>query len=143
MATPAKTKRRGHPPAKQLSRPDHPYTMKLPDGRTLFVEIPGRWVTRDRSGKPAFSSPAVQFLDRVRVLAMPFGAQRTAPSPGYITTLREALGLTQKEMGERLGVDKMTVSRWERGTIRPRDDSLASLERLRRQTVRKGVTIPS
>jgi transcriptional regulator with XRE-family HTH domain len=65
------------------------------------------------------------------------------PSPGYITRLREGLGLTQKELGLRIGVDKMTVSRWERGTLRPSGESLAALEKARREAVRKGVALPT
>jgi hypothetical protein len=76
--------------APALSRPDFPYTLKLPDGRTLYVEVPGRWMTTDRSGEPAFLPPAVKFLDQVQALAM--SALSRPPSPGYLTTLREALG---------------------------------------------------
>jgi len=119
---------------------DLPYTMKLPDGRTLYVEVPGRWVAADRDGQPAFKPQAVDFLDRVRALAVKLDRP---PSPGYITALREALGLTQQEFGERVGVDKMTVSRWERGALRPSDESLGAIENLRRGAVRHGVTIPA
>jgi len=133
-------RRRGRPPAAQLANPDLPYTMKLPDGRTLYVEVPGRWVTVERDGKPAFLPGGVDFLDRLRALAIKLDRP---PGPGFITALREALGLTQKEFGEQLGVDKMTVSRWERGTLRPSDESLAAVENLRRKAVRRGVTIPA
>lgn len=133
-------RRRGPGPAKQLSNPDLPYTMKLPDGRTLYVEVPGRWVTSDRDGKPALLPDGVAFLDRVRALAIKLDRP---PSPGYISALREALGMTQKEFGETIGVDKMTVSRWERGALRPSDESLAVIEDLRKKAVRKGVTIPT
>ncbi len=139
-ATTSSNRRRGRPRAEQLSRADVPYTMKLPDGRTLYVEVPGRWVTADRDGTMAFLPEGVAFLDRVRALAIKLDR---APSPGFITSLREALGLRQKEFGEQLGVDKMTVSRWERGTLRPSAASLAALQRLRQQAVRRGVTIPS
>ena len=142
----AKTKeasrRRGRPRAAHLDKPDQPYTMKLPDGRTLFVGVPGRWVTEDRSGEVAFRPEAVRLLDRVRALAVGLDASRAVPSPGFISTLREALGMTQVELGEQVGVDKMTVSRWERGTIRPSEESLTALERLRRRAVRKGVIVP-
>jgi len=137
---PATRKRRGRPPAAQLSNPDFPYTMKLPDGRAVYVEVPGRWVTADRDGSPAFLPPAVKFLDRVRALAMKLDGP---PSPGFITSLREALGLTQAEFGERIGVDKMTVSRWERGALRPSDESLKSLDDLRKRAIRSGVAIPA
>lgn len=113
--------------------------MKLPDGRTLFVEVPGRWTVEDRGGEIAFLPEGVRFLDRIRALAMKLDR---APSPGYVTALREALGLTQAEIGERIGVDKMTVSRWERGTLRPSDESLAALERLRKASIQKGIVIP-
>jgi len=132
-------RRRGRLPAAQLSRPDHPYTMRLPDGRTLFVEVPGRWVSADRDGTAAFLPAGVRFLDRVRVLALSVLDQ--SPSPGYITTLREALGYTQKQLAEKLGIDKMTVSRWERGALRPSGESLKALEKLRRKSVREGVVI--
>ena len=125
----------------QLSNPDFPFTMKLPDRRIIYVEVPGRWVTRDRSGKPAFLPPAVRLLDRIQALAM--SVLDRPPSPGYIVSLREALGLTQEEFGDRLGVDKMTVSRWERGTVRPRAASLAALEKIRRAATRKGVALPA
>ncbi len=139
--TKATKRRRGTPPNPQLSNPDYPFTMKLPDGRIIYVEVPGRWVTRDRSGKPAFLPPAVKLLDRIQALAM--SVLDRPPSPGYIVSLREALGLTQEEFGARLGVDKMTISRWERGTVRPGGPSLAALERVRREAARKGVAIPA
>ncbi|HSW46607.1 MAG TPA: helix-turn-helix domain-containing protein [Phycisphaerae bacterium] len=143
MNTTTKPARRrgGTTPNPQLGNPDYPFTMKLPDGRILFVEVPGRWVTRDRSGKPAFLPQAVKLLDRIQALAM--SVLDRPPSPGYIVSLREALGLTQEDFGTRLGVDKMTVSRWERGTVRPGGSSLVALERVRREAIRKGVTIPA
>lgn len=137
--TAKKTRHRGRTRAKHLSRPDVPYTMKLPDGRTLFVEVPGRWTVEDRGGEVAFLPEGVRFLDRIRALAMKLDR---APSPGYVTALREAMGLTQAEIGKRIGVDKMTVSRWERGTLRPSDESLSALERLRKNAIAKGIVIP-
>jgi DNA-binding transcriptional regulator YiaG len=140
MTTKTTKKRRGRPPAAQLSKPDLPFTMKLPDGRTLYVEVPGRWVTEDRDGSPALLPEAVRFLDRIQALALRLDRP---PSPGFITSLREALGLTQAEFGERIGVDKMTVSRWERGTLRPSEESLAAISELRNRATRSGVTIPT
>jgi len=132
------TRRRGRPRAAHLSRPDLPYTMKLPDGRTLYVEVPGRFVTEDRDGAPGLLPEGVRFLDRVRALAVRLDRP---PSPGYITVLREAMGLTQEQLGERVGVDKLTVSRWERGALRPSEKSLQALEKVRAEAVRKGVTV--
>lgn len=132
--------RRGPAPSPQLSRPDVPYTMRLPDGRTLYVEVPGRWTATDRSGEIVFLPEAVEFLDRLRALAAPL--DRT-PTPGFIVSLREALGLTQVEFAERIGVDSMTVSRWERGQLHPSKQSLEAIEKLRRRATRRGVAIPS
>ena len=140
MTTKAMKKRRGRSPARRLFRTDLPFTMKLPDGRMLFVEVPGRWVTEDRDGSPALRPEAVRFLDRIQALAQRLDRP---PSPGFITSLREAMGLTQAEFGERIGVDKMTVSHWERGALKPSDESLAALEDLRRRAVRRGVAIPA
>ena len=121
-------------------RSDLPYTMRLPDGRTLYVEVPGRWVTRDRGGQAAFLPEGVRFLDRERALALSLNGP---PSSGHITALREALGLTQEQLGRRLGVDKITVSRWERGVNRPGARAVSALAKLRRRAVRRGVTIPA
>jgi len=137
-----KTRQRG--PRKLTRRnvqPDFPYTMRLPDGRTLCVAIPGRWVTADRNGTPAFLPEGVAFLDRVRALFLPMFD--CPPSPGYIARLREGLGLTQQQFGERIGVDKMTVSRWERGAMRPSPEAVKEIEELRKQAVRRGVAIAS
>ena len=131
--------RRGRPQSEALSRPDVPYTMKLADGRTLYIEVPGRYTVADRSGQIAFTPVGVRFLDRVRALLMDVNRP---PSPGYITSLREALGLTQLELATRLGVNKLTVSRWERGVLRPGRVSLESLRRLRQEAVSQGVVLP-
>lgn len=40
------------------------------------------------------------------------------------------LALTQKELGEQMGVDAMTVSRWERGVVEPRPRHLRRLSDL-------------
>ncbi len=123
------------------ARADLPYAMRLPDGRTLCVEVPGRWVSADRDGSPAFLPEGAAFLDRVRALFV--SALDRPPSPGYIVRLREALGLTQTQFGERIGVDKMTVYRWERGMIRPSRKAVEAIDRLRKQAARRGVTVPS
>jgi len=75
------------------------------------------------------------------------GNQAGGPDPSAESRFHHGagggLGLTQEELGARLGVDKMFVSRWERGQIRPSAESLAALEAVRREAVRKGVVIPS
>lgn len=115
--------------------------MRLKDGRTIFVEIPGRWLTKDRSGEVGFLPPAIRFLDKLRALAL--SPYDRPPTPGYLVTLRIALGLTQREWADKLGVDKITVSRWERGVVRPSASAVEAIEKLRKQSIRQGVTVPS
>lgn len=38
--------------------------------------------------------------------------------PQYVAGIRVALGLSQSQLGEKLGVSYATVSKWERGTVR-------------------------
>lgn len=45
-----------------------------------------------------------------------------------IKTLRKTLGLSQKELGERIGVDRCTISSWERGFNSPRKKHAGNLE---------------
>lgn len=47
-----------------------------------------------------------------------------------IKALRKRLGLTQKVLADRLGVDAITVSRWERGEYKPSGLALRQLARL-------------
>ncbi|HUT34799.1 MAG TPA: helix-turn-helix domain-containing protein [Planctomycetota bacterium] len=117
-----------------------PYTMRLPDGRTLFVEVPARTVVRDRSGELAFTPEGVKFLDRLRALASEIG---TRPSPALIATLRHALGLTQEQLGKRLRVHKLTVSRWECGTLHPSAEAVDRLRALADAARRSGVVLPA
>lgn len=117
---------------------DVPYTARLPDGRTLFVLIPARLCELDAEGGVLLTPDAARFIDRVQALAM-----RTppVPTPAYVRTLRQALGLTQAELGRRVGVSKLTVARWEWGTMRPSRKAAAALDRLRRKAGRRGTTI--
>ena len=63
-------------------------------------------------------------------------------SPALITSLREAAGMTQEELGKRIGRDKLTVSRWECGSVRPSKEALARLARLFRKLKASGVLLP-
>uniref|UniRef100_A0A6M3LRR7 Putative DNA binding, helix-turn-helix domain containing protein n=1 Tax=viral metagenome TaxID=1070528 RepID=A0A6M3LRR7_9ZZZZ len=49
-----------------------------------------------------------------------------------ILKLRKRLKLTQKELAEVLGVDAITVSRWEREEQKPSRLALRQIERLER-----------
>lgn len=124
--------------SKRDERPDVPYMMKLPDGRALYVEVPGRYAEQDRSGRVAFTPEGVRFLDRVRALALPLD---TPPRPAFISNVRQALGMTQTEFGDAVGVDKMTVFRWERGTTRPGSEALQRLRRLIARAKRRGILL--
>ncbi|MBM4108411.1 MAG: helix-turn-helix domain-containing protein [Phycisphaerae bacterium] len=117
---------------------DVPFTARLPDGRTLFVLIPARWCALDASGEVLLKPEAARFIDRVQAMAT-----RTpgVPTPGYIRSLREAMGLTQADFAGRVGVDSMTVSRWERGAVRPGPAAVKALDKLRREAGRRGTVI--
>ncbi len=134
------TRRRGPAPAARLLAPDYPYTMRLPDGRTVAVEIPGRWVTADRDGSPLFRPEAARFLDQLRALFV--GRTDRPMTPGYIRSLREALGLSQVEFGAKLGVAGLAVSFWETSRKRPGAKSRAAMEKLRREALQSGVLLP-
>lgn len=47
--------------------------------------------------------------------------------PAVIRSAREAKGLTQAQVGERLGCSASTVAGWELGTHKPRAQKLADL----------------
>jgi len=51
--------------------------------------------------------------------------------------------MTQEQFGRRVGVDKMSVSRWERGTMRPSDTAVKAIEKLRKKFIHHGVTVSS
>lgn len=58
-------------------------------------------------------------------------------APEEVKSLREELGLTQEKFAKRIGVHKITVSRWERGEMVPRGLALKALERLAKWTAKK------
>ncbi|KKM00670.1 hypothetical protein LCGC14_1802120 [marine sediment metagenome] len=49
-----------------------------------------------------------------------------------IKEIRNRLGYTQKQFGELLGVDQVTVNRWENDKTRPSKLAQRQLDRLRR-----------
>lgn len=116
---------------------DLPYAVPLGNGSMLAIKLDASWVKLDRSGEPLLLPPALRAIDRLRAV---FAAQERL-TPGFVASLREALGLTQSEFGQRLGVSKMTVSRWECGRMRPGPAATRTLFKLRSEAQREGVFV--
>lgn len=104
----------------------------------IALTIPAEWVALDKTGEVCLRPAAVHWLDKLRALYTPI--DRT-PTPGFLRTLRQALNLTQAELGRRVGVNKITVSRWECGAAKPGVQAIQSLIRVRAAALRKGLPI--
>jgi hypothetical protein len=120
------------------SQEDFPYVMRLPGQRAVALTIPADWVLLDKTGEMCLRPPAVRWLDKLRAI---YGRIEAEPTPGFIRTLRQALKLTQEQLGRRLGVNKITVSRWERGAIKPGAQAIKSLGKLRVGALRRGLLL--
>jgi DNA-binding transcriptional regulator YiaG len=116
---------------------DLPYIVSLGDGRYLAINLHAAWLKADRSGQPLLLPPAVRALDRLRAV---FTTQQQL-TPGFIVSLRHAIGATQAQFGRMLGVSKMTVSRWECGRIRPRMAMSHAIRKLQASIRRRGIII--
>ena len=55
-----------------------------------------------------------------------------------VKELRERLGMTQAEFAREVGVDSITVSRWERGIRKPTPVAAKMLEMLAKRAERRG-----
>jgi DNA-binding transcriptional regulator YiaG len=116
---------------------DLPYVMPFGERGMLAISLRAAWLKPDRSGRPLLLPPAVRALDRLRAV---FTAQDQL-TPGFIVSLREAIGLTQEQFGHKVGVSKMTVSRWECGRMRPSASTAATIRNLQARARREGVKI--
>lgn len=58
-------------------------------------------------------------------------------TPTQVLALRTALGLTQVELAERIGVSSTTIQGWERGRKNPSRMAIKSLESLSRKKTGK------
>jgi DNA-binding transcriptional regulator YiaG len=116
---------------------DLPYVLPFGEHGMLAISLRAAWLKPDRSGRPLLLPPAVRALDRLRAI---FTTQQNL-TPGFIISLREALGLTQDQFGRKLGVAKMTVSRWECGRMRPSPPMTAAIRRLQARAQHDGVKI--
>jgi DNA-binding transcriptional regulator YiaG len=114
-----------------------PYIVPFGQGRMLAITLKAAWLKPDRTGQPLLLPPAVRALDRLRAV---FTAQENL-TPGFIIALREATGLTQEQFGRKLGVTKMTVSRWECGRIVPSSLKSAAIRNLQSRVQHDGVKI--
>ena len=56
-----------------------------------------------------------------------YQANRLQWDSGHIQALRRHLGLTQRELAERLGTRQQTISEWETGMYQPRGASATLL----------------
>jgi DNA-binding XRE family transcriptional regulator len=124
--------------AKWTPDEDFPYVMRLPGQRAVAVTIPAKWMLLDKTGAACLRPPAVLWLDKIRTL---FSRLERPPTPGFIRTLRQAMSLTQEQFGQRLGVNKITVSRWERGSSKPSDQALRAIAKLRADALQTGVLV--
>ncbi len=61
----------------------------------------------------------------------------------YIQALRRHLGLTQRELAERLGTRQQTISEWETGMYKPRGASATLLSIIAERAEFKYQAIPS
>jgi transcriptional regulator with XRE-family HTH domain len=59
-----------------------------------------------------------------------------------LRTARRSAGLTQRQLGEQLGVESITVSRWERGVTTPSLPRLRRIAELTETTVSDLVRMP-
>lgn len=116
---------------------DLPYVVPLGRRGMLAISLPAEWLKADRSGQPLLLPPAVRVLDRLRAT---FTAQEKI-TPGFIVSLREAMGLTQEQFGRKVRVSKMTVSRWECGRMRPSSSAAAAIRDLQARAQHQGVKI--
>lgn len=116
---------------------DLPYVVRVGAEGMLAILLPAAWLKEGRAGEPLLLPPAVRALDRLRAMFK----SEAAVTPGFLLSLREALGLTQEEFGRKLGVSKMTFSRWERGRMHPGESATHAVRKLQRQAQRAGVRI--
>ena len=52
--------------------------------------------------------------------------RRRLPAPSVARLIREAADVSQARLAREIGVDRVTVSRWEAGTRHPRGDTLVA-----------------
>lgn len=116
---------------------DLPFIAAHHESGVLTVRIPAKYLKADRDGSPLLLPGAVRLIDRLRAVY----SSRVRVTSGLILNLREAMGLSQTQFGAKLGVAKMTVSRWECRGMTPGKAAVAAIEKLRRQVARAGLIV--
>jgi DNA-binding transcriptional regulator YiaG len=116
---------------------DLPYVVSFGCEGMLAIALKAAWLKPDRLGRPLLLPPAIRALDRLRAVF----SNPPSLTPGFIISLRQALGLTQSQFGRHVGASKMTVSRWERARMRPGRAAAAAIRRLQARARRRGVKI--
>ena len=71
-----------------------------------------------------------------------YKASRAQWDSEYIQALRRHLGLTQRELAERLGTRQQTISEWETGMYKPRGASATLLSIIAERAKFKYQAIP-
>ncbi len=115
-----------------------PYTMSLPDGRTLFVRIPGQCVEYDRSGEMMFTPEGTRFIDKIRAMAID---TPDTPSPAYIRQVRDAMKLTQAELAKKLDYSLISIKKWEAGDAKPGKKAVDRLRKLVDTVTKRGLVL--
>ena len=57
-----------------------------------------------------------------RPLAEQVRAARRLPPPGIARAIRDAAGVSQQQMADELGINRVSLARWELGTRAPRGE---------------------
>jgi len=83
----------------------------------------GRWERDQRR-------PAIKFMPGVLMLLGPDTFEPPKSLPGRLLSARQLLGLSQADLAEKIGVDRGTVSDWERGVRPPAEERLGAVEAL-------------
>ena len=74
--------------------------------------------------------------------AVSLGTRDGGEVGGRLRTARRSAGLTQKQLAEALGVESITVSRWERGVTSPSLPRLRRIAEITETTVSDLVRVP-
>lgn len=107
------------------------YAMLFPKVISLVQKILNiELMPAGRAGRYKFESSFQRFIG-MRAGARKGGIQMDLVQIGkFIAELRKAQGLTQEQLGEKVGVTNKTVSRWETGTYLPPAGALLSMSKM-------------